>query len=139
VDAGSKPFQRLWFGRDALPARKRLKPLPLVGRPSTRLKPGVNERRKSGCKKTSFMQFSCMPFTTITISTDAHERLRNLKEPGDSFSDVILRNVHQPCETAGELLDAIWPLKLPPMNPRRLALLRSGRGRRSNRPRKIVK
>ena len=85
------------------------------------------------------MQFSCMPFTTITISTDAHERLRNLKEPGDSFSDVILRNVHQPCETAGELLDAIWPLKLPPMNPRRLALLRSGRGRRSNRPSKIVK
>jgi hypothetical protein len=95
--------------------------------------------QKLACDKTSFMQFSCMPFTTITISTDAHERLRNLKEPGDSFSDVILRNVHQPCETAGELLDAIWPLKLPPMNPRRLALLRSGRGRRSNRPRKIVK
>jgi predicted CopG family antitoxin len=85
------------------------------------------------------MQFSCMPFTTITISTDAHARLRKLKEPGDSFSDVILRATPQPCETAGELLDAIWPLKLQPMNPRRLALLRSGRGRRSNRPRKAAK
>ena len=85
------------------------------------------------------MQFSCMPFTTITISTDAHTRLRKLKEPGDSFSDVILRHSPQPCETAGELLDAIWPLKLQPMNPRRVALLRSGRGRRSNRPRKVAK
>lgn len=85
------------------------------------------------------MQFSCMPFTTITISTDAHARLRKLKEPGDSFSDVILRNVHQPCETAGELLEAFKNVELPPMDPRRLALLKSGRGRRSNRPRSVVK
>jgi predicted CopG family antitoxin len=80
-----------------------------------------------------------MPFTTITISTDAHERLRNLKEPGDSFSDVILRNVHQPCATAGEMLEAFKNVELPPMNPRRLAQIRSGRGRRSNRPRKAAK
>lgn len=84
------------------------------------------------------MQFSCMPFTTITISTDAHTRLRKLKEPGDSFSDVILRNVHQPCATAGEMLAVFKNVDLPPMNPRRLALLRSGRGRRSNRPRKVT-
>jgi predicted CopG family antitoxin len=80
-----------------------------------------------------------MPFTTITISTDAHTRLRKLKEPGDSFSDVILRHAPQTCETAGELLDAIWPLKLQPMNSRRVSLLRSGRGRRSNRPHKVAK
>jgi len=85
------------------------------------------------------MQFSCMPFTTITISTEAHERLRKLKEPGDSFSDVILRTIPQPCATAGELLEAFESVVLPPMNPRRLALLRSGRGRRSNRPRRIAK
>jgi predicted CopG family antitoxin len=85
------------------------------------------------------MQFSCMPFTTITISTEAHARLRKLKEPGDSFSDVILRTIPRPCATAGEMLEAFNNVELPPMNPRRLALLRSGRGRRSNRPRRTAK
>lgn len=79
-----------------------------------------------------------MPFTTITISTEAHARLRKLKEPGDSFSDVILRTIPQPCATAGEMLEAFKNVELTPMNPRRLALLRSGRGRRSNRPRRTA-
>jgi predicted CopG family antitoxin len=85
------------------------------------------------------MQFSCMPFTTITISIEAHTRLRKLKEPGDSFSDVILRTIPQPCATAGDMLEVFKNVELPPMNPRRLALLRSGRGRRSNRPRRFGK
>ena len=85
------------------------------------------------------MQFSCMPFTTITISTEAHARLRKLKEPGDSFSDVILRTIPQPCATAGEMLEAFKNVELPPMNPRRVVLLRSGRGRCLNRPRRIAK
>jgi hypothetical protein len=85
------------------------------------------------------MQFSCMPFTTITISTEAHARLRKLKEPGDSFSDVILRTIPRPCATAGEMLEAFESVPLTPMNPRRGALLRSGRGRRSNRPRPSAK
>ncbi|MGP8201183.1 MAG: antitoxin VapB family protein [Limisphaerales bacterium] len=80
-----------------------------------------------------------MPFTTITISTEAHARLRKLKEPGDSFSDVILRTLPQPCATAGEMLEAFKNVDLPPMNNRRLALLHSGRGRRSNRPRRFAK
>jgi predicted CopG family antitoxin len=75
-----------------------------------------------------------MPFTTITISTDAHARLRKLKQAGDSFSDVILRHAPEPCETAGEMLAAFANVKLPPMNPRRAALLGAGRGRRSHRP-----
>jgi len=80
-----------------------------------------------------------MPFTTITISIEAHTRLRKLKEPGDSFSDVILRTIPQPCATAGEMLEVFKNVELPPMNPRRLALLRSGRGRRSYRPHRFAK
>ncbi len=81
------------------------------------------------------MQLSCMPFTTITISTEAHARLRKLKEPGDSFSDVILRHAPEPCDTAGEMLAAYANVELPPMNLRRAALLAAGRGRRYRRPR----
>lgn len=80
-----------------------------------------------------------MPFTTITISTEAHARLRKLKEPGDSFSDVILRTVPEPCATAGEMLQALKHMEVAPMNPRRLALLRSGRGRRSHRPHRVAR
>jgi predicted CopG family antitoxin len=94
---------------------------------------------KWACNKTGLMQFSCMPFTTITISTEAHARLRKLKEPGDSFSDVILRTIPRPCATAGEMLDAFKNVELPAMNKRRMALLRSGRGRRSHRPGQIAK
>jgi len=80
-----------------------------------------------------------MPFTIIKISTKAHARLRKLKEPGDSFSDVILRTFPEPCETAGEMVEAFKNVELTPMNPRRLALLRAGRGRRSNGPRRFAK
>jgi len=85
------------------------------------------------------MQSSCVPFKTITISVEAHARLLKLKEPGDSFSDVILRAIPQPCATAGEMLRAFRMVDLQPMNPGRLALLRSGRGRRSNRSRRLAK
>jgi hypothetical protein len=37
------------------------------------------------------------------------------------------------------MLEAFKNVELPPMNPRRLAQIRSGRGRRSNRPRKAAK
>jgi len=74
-----------------------------------------------------------MPFTTITISTEAHARLRKLKQPGDSFSQVILRDTPEPCATAGEMLEAFDNIELPAMNPRRIALMQSGRGRSSNR------
>ena len=54
--------------------------------------------------------------------------MREIKEPGDSFSDVILRAIPRPCATAGEMLDAFENVELPPMNKRRMALLRAGRG-----------
>ena len=49
-----------------------------------------------------------MTFKRINLSVAAHERLKKAKLPGDSFSDVILREVPEVgevCETAGELLD----------------------------------
>ena len=51
-----------------------------------------------------FVHGSCMK--TITIDNDAYELLSSLKQDkGDSFTKVILRHVHKPCDTAGELLD----------------------------------
>jgi predicted CopG family antitoxin len=48
-----------------------------------------------------------MAFVTITIKNEAYKRLRKNKEPGDSFSDVILRQFPDPCDTAGEVLDRL--------------------------------
>jgi hypothetical protein len=36
--------------------------------------------------------FVCMPSITVTLSSEAYARLKKLKEPGDSFSDVIVRS-----------------------------------------------
>ncbi len=55
----------------------------------------------------------CMASICINVSTEAHARLKKLKGPGDSFSDVILRELPNPCDTAGELLDRLEGLQLP--------------------------
>ena len=80
-----------------------------------------------------FIYFSCMAFKALTISEEAHERLRKHKMPGESLTDVILREVPDPLETAGEVLAFLKSQPQPQIDRQALASLRSGRGRRSNR------
>lgn len=74
-----------------------------------------------------------MAYKTITIDEKAYGLLSGLKQPGDSFSKVIHRNVRQPCANAGELIDEIWASPAPELNEQALAALTKGRGRRSQR------
>jgi hypothetical protein len=74
-----------------------------------------------------------MASVRISVSVEAHERLKKLKEPEDSFSDVILRELPNPCDTAGELLGRLEKLPLPKADPKLRAAVLAGRGRRSKR------
>jgi hypothetical protein len=75
-----------------------------------------------------------MPSITITVSTEAHARLKKLKlSARDSYSDVILRELPDPCLTAGELLDRLEREGVPKANPKLRVAMLAGRGRRSNR------
>ena len=79
------------------------------------------------------MYLQCMAFVTLTINTEAHGRLKKLKAPGDSFSDVILRELPEPWETAGAVLDGLERMKVPKADPALRAAVLAGRGRRSPR------
>ena len=70
---------------------------------------------------------------TLTISEQAHQRLKKHKLPGESFTQVILREMADPAETCGEVLDRFESLPPPNIDRKALELLRKGRGRRSNR------
>jgi predicted CopG family antitoxin len=74
-----------------------------------------------------------MAFVTLTINTEAHNRLKKLKAPGDSFSDVILREVAEPWKTAGEVLDGLESIQPPTADPALREAVLAGRGRRSPR------
>ena len=74
-----------------------------------------------------------MAFVTLTINTEAHSRLKKLKAPGDSFSDVILRELPEPWETAGDVLDGLERMQVPKADPVLRAAVLAGRGRRSPR------
>lgn len=76
-----------------------------------------------------------MSYTTISVNDQAMARLRKNKLPGDTYSDVILRELPDPCETAGELLERLERESVPKANPKFEAAMLAGRGRRSNRPR----
>jgi hypothetical protein len=76
-----------------------------------------------------------MAFKTITLSVSAYERLKKLKEPGESFSEVVLRELPEPCDTCGEILDSFKHQPAPMANPKLRAAMLAGRGRRS--PRKL--
>jgi predicted CopG family antitoxin len=76
-----------------------------------------------------------MATTTISISEAAYRRLKRLKGPGESFSDVLLRELPEPCETCGEVLDRLQQNPVPSASPRLRAAMLAGRGRRSFRKR----
>ena len=69
---------------------------------------------------------------TITIDDDVYALLSSLKQGnGDSFTKVLRRHVHNPRNTAGELLEA-YDNELPPnVDAEMLKVLLKGRGRRS--------
>jgi len=79
----------------------------------------------------------CMATTTISLTTEAYEKLSSLKQEGESFSDVIVKHYPHPLpRTCGELLEELERefegKRL--SNPQRMEQVIAGRGRRSNRP-----
>ena len=46
-----------------------------------------------------------MAFKTLTISDEAHQRLKRHKLPGESFTQIILREPPESLETVGDVLD----------------------------------
>ncbi len=76
-----------------------------------------------------------MATTTIALTQAAYERLKKQKLPGESFSDVVLREIPEPLATAGEILDYFQTHPVPQADPKVRAAMLAGRGRRSNRNR----
>jgi predicted CopG family antitoxin len=74
-----------------------------------------------------------MASTQIVVNEKAYAVLKKLKQPGDTFSDVLLRELPQPLETAGELEDYFVKHGVPEADPKLRAAMLTGRGRRSNR------
>lgn len=81
------------------------------------------------------MHGACMATTTISISAEAHELLKAVRRPGESFSDVIVQHLRPPPETCGRLLAELEAEfdGVPLLTPESRAALRRGRGRRSPR------
>jgi hypothetical protein len=84
-------------------------------------------------------RFQCLVYVaqmatlTITVSQQAYERLKKLKLPGDSFSDVIVRELPEPCDSFGELLESFEKQPVPNADPAMRKIVIAGRGRRSRR------
>jgi predicted CopG family antitoxin len=70
-----------------------------------------------------------MAFVTLRITAEAYRRLKKLKAPGDTFSDVILRELPDPWETAGDVLDGLERMQVPRSNPKFRAAVLTGRCR----------
>ncbi len=79
------------------------------------------------------MYVAQMATLTITVSQQAYERLKKLKLPGDSFSDVIVRELPEPCDTFGEMLESFDKRPVPKADPTMRKVVLAGRGRRSRR------
>ncbi len=78
-----------------------------------------------------------MPSNTITLSAEAHARLKKLKQRNESFSAVILREAPEPpARTAGELLDMLERefQGKDLVHEERMKAVERGRKRRSKRP-----
>jgi predicted CopG family antitoxin len=84
-------------------------------------------------------EFACcvmsvyMATTTIALTQPAYERLKKQKLPGESFSDVVLREIPEPCETAGDVLESLQRNPPPHVDAKRIDAFLAARGRRSNR------
>ena len=74
-----------------------------------------------------------MATTTIALTQPAYQRLKKQKLPGESFSDVVLREIPAPCITAGDVLQSLRDYPAPLPDPKLTAAVLAGRGRRSNR------
>ena len=75
-----------------------------------------------------------MSSTNVQLSDAAYKRLKKFKLPGDTFSDVLLRELPDPFETAGELLDHFTKQRVPDANRKLRDAMLKRRGRRSHRP-----
>jgi len=67
----------------------------------------------------------------IALTPPAYERLKKQKLPGESFSDVVLREIPVSCKTAGEILDYFESHPVPKANPKMRAALLARRGART--------
>ncbi len=74
-----------------------------------------------------------MATTTIALTQPAYERLKKQKLPGESFSDVVLREIPVPCETRRRSPGYFDTHPVPKADPQRRAELLAGRGRLSPR------
>jgi len=78
--------------------------------------------------------FLCvMSYKTLTVRTEAYARLKKLKAPGESFSDVILRELPEPWQTCGDVLQGLRNIQAPMPDAKFMAAVLKGRGRRSRR------
>jgi predicted CopG family antitoxin len=93
----------------------------------------LGARFGKACRACLFVYYLCMAFKTLTISDEAHQRLKKHKLPGESFTQVILREIPEPLETAGDVLDFLRSEPAPEIDRRALESLRKDRGRRSQR------
>jgi predicted CopG family antitoxin len=64
---------------------------------------------------------------TVRLTEAAYERLNKQKLPGESFSEVILREIPNRCETCGEILDYFWGRAVPKADPEMRKVLLEGR------------
>ena len=75
----------------------------------------------------------CNMGVNITLTRPAYERLKKLKEPGESFSDMVIRELPERADTLGELLDYWDKREMPKGNPKRAAELLARRGNRAKK------
>ena len=81
------------------------------------------------------MYFLCVvAYKTLTIRTEAYVRLKKFKGPGESFSDVILRELPEPWETCGDVLEGLKKISVPTPDTKLMAEVLKVRGRHSSRP-----
>ena len=62
-----------------------------------------------------------MPHITLNVSTEIHARLTKLKRKGESFNDVLARELPEPCVTGREILDWLEKEYPPKRKTRRAA------------------
>jgi predicted CopG family antitoxin len=72
--------------------------------------------------------------STIKINDEAYSLLKELKAPGETFSDVIIQHIRPPADTCGELLERLRFAPVPKIDEATFRRFTSERRRRSQRP-----